>query len=225
MSDPLRVLIADDHAPTRAGIRLALEAGGCQVCYEAANADDAIEGARRLRPEVCILDLSMPGGGIRAVGEITAGQAPPRVIVLTVSADPNDLFDALRAGAAGYLLKDMDPAELPDLVRRTARGEGALPGSLTAHLIDQFRTRGSGRTVTLDDGRRVELTARERDVLELLADDVPTSEMAQRLFVSTITVRRHVSMLLHKLEVQSREDAGRMVTRRTGHRRDDPPST
>ena len=214
MSEPVRVLIADDHAPTRAGIRMALEAGRCDVCAEAANADDAIAGALRLRPDVCILDLYMPGGGIRAVAEITAHPPAPRVIVLTVSADPDDLFDALRAGASGYLLKDMDPGELPDLVHRTVSGEGALPGSLTARLIEQFRSRGCGSTVTLDDGRRVELTARERDVLALLADNVPTAEMAQRLFLSPVTVRRHVSMLLHKLEVGSRDEASRLADRR-----------
>lgn len=221
MSDPLRVLVADDHPPTRAGVALALEHGGCEVCAEAANADDAIAAAIAERPDVCILDLCMPGSGIRAVGEITAQVPGTRVVVLTVSAALDDLFDAIRAGAAGYVLKDMDPGELPDLVRKLARGEGVLPGALIARMFERFRARGTGHTIVLDDGRRVELTAREQDVLEMLADDIPTAEMADRLFLSPVTVRRHVSTLLHKLDVHSRQEAAEMLTRRTYDRRTD----
>jgi DNA-binding NarL/FixJ family response regulator len=219
VSDQLRVLVADDHAPTRAGVALALERGGCEVCAEAANADDAIAAAIAERPDVCVIDLDMPGSGIRAVGEITAQLPGTRVVVLTVSSAPDDLFDAVRAGAAGYMLKDMDPAELPELVRRLARGEGALPGVLIARLFEQLRSRGSGRTIVLDDGRRVELTPREQDVLELLADETPTAEIAARLFLSPVTVRRHVSTLLHKLDVRTRREAADLLARRTNDRR------
>jgi len=219
VSNTLRVLVADDHAPTRAGVALALEHGGCEVCAEAANADDAIAAAIAERPDVCVIDLEMPGSGIRAVGEITTHLPDTRVVVLTVSTAQDDLFDAIRAGAAGYMLKDMDPGELPDLVRRLAQGEGALPGVLIARLFEQLRSRGSGHAIVLDDGRRVELTSREQDVLEMLADDIPTAEMAGRLFLSPVTVRRHVSTLLHKLGVHSRKDAADMVTRRTNDRR------
>ena len=157
MSGPLRVLVADDHAPTRAGVSLALEDGGCEVCAEAANADDAIAAAVREQPDVCVVDLCMPGNGIRAVSEITAHVPSTRVVVLTVSSAPEDLFDAIRAGAAGYALKDMDPGELPEgLVRRLARGEGVLPGELIARMFEQLRARGSGHAIVLDDGRRVE---------------------------------------------------------------------
>lgn len=219
MSEALRVLVADDHPPTRAGVALALERGGCDVCAEAANADDAIAAAIAERPDVCVVDLDMPGSGIRAVAEITTSLPDTRVVVLTVSSSPEDLLDAVRAGAAGYMLKDMDPGELPDLVRRLARGEGALPGTLIARLFEQIRARGTGHTLVLDDGRRVELTAREQDVLELLADEIPTTEIAGRLFLSPVTVRRHVSTLLHKLDVRSRREAAEMLTRRTHNRR------
>ena len=219
MSDSLRVLVADDHAPTRAGVALALEHGGCEVCAEAANADDAIAAAIAERPDVCLIDLEMPGSGIRAVGQITANLPGTRVVVLTVSSSPDDLFDAIRAGAAGYMLKDMDPGELPDLVRRLARGEGALPGVLIARMFEQIRARGTGHTLVLDDGRRVDLTAREQDVLELLADEIPTAEIAERVFLSPVTVRRHVSTLLHKLDVQSRKAAADLLSRRTQDRR------
>jgi DNA-binding NarL/FixJ family response regulator len=219
VSDPLRVLVADDHAPTRAGVALALERGGCEVCAEAANADDAIAAALAERPDVCVIDLDMPGSGIRAVGQITAQVPGTRVVVLTVSSSPDDLLDAVRAGAAGYMLKDMDPGELPDLVRSLARGEGALPGVLIARMFEQIRSRGTGHSLVLEDGRRVELTAREQDVLELLADDIPTAEIADRLFLSPVTVRRHVSTLLHKLGAHTRKEAADLLSRRTHDRR------
>jgi DNA-binding NarL/FixJ family response regulator len=216
-----RVLIADDHSATRAGVRLVLEEGGCEVCAEAATADEAIARALHARPDVCIIDLGMPGGGVHAVAEITTQAPDIRVAVLTVSTEPDDLFDALRAGAMGYLLKDMDPGELPDNVRRLAAGDGVLSGPLTARLIEQFRSRGAGHVVVLDDGERVDLTARENDVLALLADGVPTAEMANRLFLSPVTVRRHVSMLLRKLRVTSRDEARQLANRRRGGRRTD----
>jgi DNA-binding NarL/FixJ family response regulator len=206
-----RVLIADDHAATRAGVRMALEHGGCEVCAEAANAPAAIAAAERERPDAALIDLQMPGGGIQAIAAITARLPDTRVIVLTVSADSDDFLDALRAGAAGYLLKDMDPYELAAVVRGALAGEAALPGFLASRLIEEFRHRGDRRTFTLDDSRRVELTPREWDVFELLADGRSTAEIAGRLRLSQVTVRRHVSTLMQKLEVTSREDARRLL--------------
>jgi two-component system, NarL family, nitrate/nitrite response regulator NarL len=220
MSPPLRVLIADDHAPTRAGVRMALERDGCVVCAEVANADDAVEAALRERPDVCLLDIGMPGHGIRAVAQINARMPDIPVVMLTVSRSSDDLFDALRAGAAGYLLKDMDPEQLAPAVRAAAAGEATLPGVLTARLIEEFRRRGAQSQVTLDDGRHVELTPRERDVLELLADGLTTAEIAHRLFLSPVTVRRHLSILMHKLDVTSRDEARRLALQR----RDRPAS-
>jgi DNA-binding NarL/FixJ family response regulator len=219
MTAPLRVLVADDHAPTRAGVRMALEHGGCDVCAEVGTADEAIEAALRERPDVCVLDVEMPGGGIRAVAEITSRLPGTPVVMLTVSGQADDLFDALRAGAAGYLLKDMDPGELPAAVRAAAAGEGTLPGVLTTRLIEEFRGRGGRRGLALPDGRTVNLTSREWDVLELLVDEVPTAEIARRLFLSPVTVRRHVSIVLRKLGVRTRAEARRLVDRRTGAER------
>ena len=144
MSRPLRVLIADDHPPTRAGVRMALEQGGCEVCAEVATAADAVKAALKERPDICLIDLGMPGNGFRAVSEITSQLPDTPVLVLTVSRSADDLFDALRAGAAGYLLKDMDPEDLVAAVRGTLAGEAALPGFLAARLIDEFRHRGRG---------------------------------------------------------------------------------
>jgi DNA-binding NarL/FixJ family response regulator len=207
-----RVLVVDDHAPTRAGVRVALERGGCEVCAEVANALDAVAVAVRERPDACLIELGMRGG-LAAVAGIAARLPETVVLVLTVSASPDDFFDALRAGAAGYLLKEMEPAQLPVAVRRAVAGEAALPGVLTARLIEQFRRLGRRGTLALEDGRSVELTPREWLILGLLAEGHSTALMAQGLFVSPVTVRRHVSALLHKLGVASREEARRLIAR------------
>jgi len=216
VSRPVRVLIADDHAPTRAGVRMALERGGCEVCAEAASAGDAVRAALDEQPDVCLVDLSMPGNGFRAVSGITSQLPDTPVIVLTVSRTAEDLFDALRAGAAGYLLKDMDPADLVAAVRGAVEGEATLPGFLAARLIAEFRHRGRGTTLTLDDNRRVELTPREWDVIELFTQGLSTAEIARRLDLSQVTVRRHMSGLLHKLDVSSRDEAKRLIARHGG---------
>jgi DNA-binding NarL/FixJ family response regulator len=157
----LRVLIADDHVPVRAGVRAVLEQGGCEVCAEVGNADDAISAAVQENPDVCLIDLQMPGSGMRAVAAIAQNVAATRVVVLTVSDDSRDLLDALRVGAVGYLLKDMDPNELPGALHRVAAGEAAIPGMLTARLVDELQRRDRPRFVTTSDGERVELTRRE----------------------------------------------------------------
>jgi DNA-binding NarL/FixJ family response regulator len=206
----LRVLIADDHPPTRAGVRMALEHAGHEVCAEVANAGDAVTAALRERPDVCLVDIEMPGNGLRAVAGITARLPGVPVVMLTVSRNSEDLFDALRAGAAGYLLKDMDPTELPLAVKAAAAGEAAIPGVLTARLIEEFRRRGGRRTLSVAD-RSVDLTPREWDVLDLVADGLSTAQMARRLFLSEVTIRRHLSSLMHKLGVASRDDLRRLI--------------
>ena len=213
MTDAPRVLIADDHAPTRAGVRSALERGGCRVCAEAGNAPDAVAAAVRERPDVCIIDLQMPGDGLRAVAAVTAELPETLVLVLTVSASSEDLFAALRAGAAGYLLKDADPDDVAVAVHSVLGGAATLPGHLTARLIEEFRRRDDSRSLMLDRSRRVALTPREWEVLQLLDEGLSTRGIAARLNVSQVTVRRHVSALLHKLEVSTREEARRVMHR------------
>jgi two-component system nitrate/nitrite response regulator NarL len=208
----VRVLIADDHPPTRRGVRLTLEQQGFLVCAEAASAQGAIEAALRERPDVCLLDVRMPGGGIRAVGEIAGRLPETTVVMLTVSDSDDDLFDALRAGASGYLLKDMDTEQLPAALRASLRGEAALPRRLAANLVQELRRRGGSRLI-LPGGRAVQLTPREGEVLELLCDDLSTAEIARRLFVEPVTVRRHVSAILEKLGVSSRAEAVRLAGR------------
>ena len=214
MTGSPRVLIADDHAPTREGVRIALNQGGCEVCAEVDNAVDAVTAAVREQPDVCLVDLTMPGDGLRAVAGISSRLPNTRVLVLTVSRNADDMFDALRAGADGYLLKDMDPSDLAQAVRSALAGEAPLPGFLTARLIDEFKHRGDRKTLDLDGTKRVELTPREWDVLELLDEGLTTAEIAGRLAVSQATVRRHVSTLLHKMGASTREQARRLLAQR-----------
>jgi DNA-binding NarL/FixJ family response regulator len=197
------VVLADDHAATRAGVRLALELGGFEVVAEAATADDAVAAALRDRPSVCLLDIYMPGGGIVAAERIAASLSETAIVMLTVSGSEQDLFDALRAGASGYLLKTTDPDRLPLALHGVLSGEAALPRALTARLIEEFRRRGKLRRLPL--AGRVELTDRELDVLELLRLGQSTKAIAQRLGISVVTVRRHISAIMGKLSVGSRD--------------------
>ncbi len=178
MTEGIRVVIADDHPPTRTGVRAALERGGFVVCAEAADGNAAIEAARRERPDVCLLDIHMPGDGIRAAETIAHELPETAVVMLTVSRSDADLFDALRVGACGYLLKDIDPARLPLALYGVLEGEAALPRRLVALLIEEFRERRRRRRIPLGGRRSVELTDREWEVLELMRDGLSTEEIA-----------------------------------------------
>jgi DNA-binding NarL/FixJ family response regulator len=208
-----RVLVADDHPPTRAGVRLALERGGFSVCAEVGDADSAVEAALRLRPDICVLDVNMPGGGITAAAEISRRLPDAAIVMLTVSREDADLFDALRAGATGYLLKDIDPARLPLALEGVLAGEAALPRGLVTRLVQEFRTRQrSKRLLAGFAGAR--LTDREWDVLELMREGQSTNEIATRLAITPVTVRRHISEILRKLRVTDRESAVRLLEER-----------
>ena len=205
MSEPVRVLIADDHVPTRDDIRRALEADErFVVCAEAGDAPVAIEAALRESPDLCVLDVRMPGGGVAAAWEISSRLPATRIVMLTVSSDDADLFAALRAGASGYLLKDMDPAELPDALRDVLNGEAALPPSLVARVIGEFRDRSPRRRAVLATTGYETLTSREWQVLELVRQGHSTAAIARRLVVSPVTVRSHVNNILRKVRAPSR---------------------
>ena len=205
---PARVLIADDHAPTRSGVRQSLEAGGFEVCAEAADGEQAIALARKEKPDVCLLDISMPGGGgIKAASVISEELPETAVVMLTAFAGDDELFDSLKAGAAGYLLKETDPNRLPFALRGILDGEAAVPRRLVARLIDEFRSQGRRRRVPVGGKRGPELTARQWEVLELMGEGYTTTEIGRRLDVSPTTVRRHVSDILAKLGVSDRREA------------------
>jgi DNA-binding NarL/FixJ family response regulator len=205
------VLLADDHPPTRSGVRAALEGHGFVVTAEVADAASAIEAAQRERPDVCLLDIRMPGSGIAAAAAISVALPDTAIVILTVSHDDADLFDALRAGAAGYLLKDTDPRRLPELLTSVLRGEGALSPGLIAKLIEEFRERGRRRRLPLQGSRGVELTSREFEVLDLLRQELSTAEIASRLYIAEVTVRTHISAILRKLRVPDRRAALKLL--------------
>jgi DNA-binding NarL/FixJ family response regulator len=188
-------------------VKTALERDDFVVCAAVADAPAAIEAARREHPDVCLLDIHMPGGGIRAAERISRDLPDAAVVMLTVSRTDADLFDALRAGASGYLLKDIDPVRLPHALRGVLDGEAALPRRLVALLVEEFRERRRRRRVPLVGRRSIELTDREWEVLDLMKQGLSTNQIAERLFVSPVTVRTHVSAILRKLQVPTRQAA------------------
>lgn len=203
------VVLADDHPPTRLGARRALEDAGFQVIGEAANAGDAVSLVEELDPDVALLDIHMPGNGIDAARRIARSRPHVSVVMLTVSDTSEDLFDALRAGAVGYLLKDTDPDRLPLALEGVLAGEAAIPRRLVARLMDEFRVR-RGRRLSIGS-KRTELTEREAEVLDLMVEGLTTAAMAGRMFVSQVTVRTHIAAVLRKLEVTDRGSAVKLV--------------
>ena len=210
-----RVLLADDHVPTRAALRSALESRGrFKVCAESGTAQGAVAAAVECQPDVALLDIRMPGNGIEAAREIAFRCPQTAIVMLTVSRDDADLFDALRAGARGYLLKDIEPEQLPRAVQGVIDGEAALPRSLVARLVDEFRIReAAAASARPQTGPFAALTEREWDVLGLMRAGLSTQEIAGRLFVSPVTVRTHVSAIMRKLQVNDRDEAVRLAAR------------
>jgi len=188
-------------------VTAALERGGFVVCATAADARSAIEAARRERPDVCLLDVHMPGEGIYAAETIARELPETAVVMLTVSRTDADLLNALRAGASGYLLKDIDPERLPLALRGVLSGEAALPRRLVAVLIEEFRERKRRRRIPLVGRRSVELTDREWEVLESMRLGWTTEQIAEHFFISPVTVRTHIASILRKLQVSDREAA------------------
>jgi DNA-binding NarL/FixJ family response regulator len=198
------------HAPIRAAIRAALTADGFDVVGEAANAEGAVELARAHEPHVCLLDIHMPGSGVAAAAQISAALPQTTVVMLTYSRADEDLFDSLRAGARGYLLKDMNPDRIGAALRGVLSGEAALPRALVAKVLDEFRAT-SKRKLFVKQRQVAELTSREWEVMELLRDGLTTEEVGKRLFISAGTVRVHVSSVLKKLQTTDRAEALRML--------------
>jgi len=209
------VVLADDHTRVRASISTALAATGWEVCGEAATADEAVRLCTEQRPDVALLDVHMPGNGIRATRLITDTLPGTAVVMLTESADDADVFDALRAGAAGYLLKETDPARLGALLRGVLEGEAALSPRLVTRILDEFRAPSRPR---FRRGTRAaaQLSPREWEVMEMLAEGATTDQVARRLYLSSTTVRVHVSTVVRKLRVRDRAEAIEALRERSG---------
>jgi DNA-binding NarL/FixJ family response regulator len=202
----IRVLIADDHALVRAGFRMILDAAPeIEVAGEASDGGSAVEEARRLRPDVVLMDVRMPGlDGIEATRRIVALDGKPvRVLMLTTFDLQEYVFNALRAGASGFLLKDVPPAELIMGISVAARGDALLAPSITKRLIEDYALRAPAAPPPGLD----ELTARELEVLKLLARGLSNAEIARALIVSETTVKTHVAHVLMKLGLRDRVQA------------------
>ena len=201
------VLLADDQSLVRAGFRMILESeGDITVVGEAANGEQAVAATRRLGPDVVLMDIQMPGSdGLAATRQITAAAgARSRVLILTTFERDDYVFEALQAGASGFLLKNAPPEELVHAVRVVASGDALLAPSVTRRVIEQFARRPVEPAVRA----RVEsLTQREREVLVLLARGMSNSELAAELFVTEGTIKTHLSSLLAKLGLRDRVQA------------------
>ena len=205
MSDCARVLIADAQPRARARLRKPLEQDKrFEVSAEASDCAAAVQAALRERPDLCLLDIRLPGNAIAAAREIATRLPGTKVVMVTMSVDDDDLFNALRAGAVGYLPKDTDPARLPHVLQDTLDGGAPIPRHLVTRLVIEFRDHGPHRrTVLSEDGH--DLTSREWEVLALLRQGLSTQQIADRLFVSGTTVRSHVAALLRKLHLPDRD--------------------
>ena len=204
-STPVRVLIADDQALMRAGFRMILDAQpDIEVVGEAIDGTDAIRHFERLTPDVVVMDVRMPAmDGIEATRRLTATDPPARVLILTTFDLDEYVYDALRAGASGFLLKDRPPEELVAAVRVVAAGDALLAPSVTRRLIEEFSKRAPGAS----RAELAELTDREREVLVLIARGLSNAEIARALFVAETTVKTHVGRILAKLRLRDRAQA------------------
>jgi DNA-binding NarL/FixJ family response regulator len=181
--------------------------GRFDVCASAADAAEAVQAAVRERPDVCLLDVRMPGSGLAAAWEISARLPQAKVVMLTVSDEDADLFGGLRAGADGYLLKTMNLRRLPDALAGVCSGEAAMQRTLVARVLERFHGREPRWRHLAAGCPERRLTSREWEVLELLAQGRSTAEIASRLVLSASAVRAHIASIVRKLEVADRAAA------------------
>jgi two-component system, NarL family, response regulator LiaR len=208
VADPIRVLIVDDHAVVREGLRTFLELQeGIEVAGEASDGHDAIVAAERLRPDVVLMDLVMPNlDGVGAMRELRQRVPGARVIVLTSFLDDERLLPAVRAGAAGYLLKNVQPQELARAIRTAAAGEALLDPAVAARLVEALEEDGR-------DTHAEQLTPREREVLALIGRGYANKRIALELGIAEKTVKTHVGNVLSKLGVSDRTQAALYAAR------------
>jgi DNA-binding NarL/FixJ family response regulator len=211
MTQDPRAVLADGHAVTRLGMRRALERVGVDVIGEASDAEGALQAVSRGQPDVCLLDAQLPGGGFAAATALAAAAPATRIIVLCPTGGEDEVLAALRAGANGCLMKDVDPVALGRVVRATLAGEVPLPRAVTARVVEELRWRWDERRTQTATGTWITLSDRESEVLRLLQRRLTTREIAERLGISAVTVRRHVSTTVRRLGVPDRHAALQMT--------------
>ncbi len=204
----IRVLLCDDQALVRSGFRMILDAReDVEVVGEAEDGREVIELARQLDPDVILMDVRMPNvDGIEATKRLVAGGSRARILILTTFDLDQYVYEAIRAGASGFLLKDVHPPQLVDAIRVVAAGEALLAPSVTRRLLDRFAHALPG-TEDEPPSRLASLTERELEVLKLLASGLSNAELAERLFLSETTVKSHISSVLRKLDLRDRVQA------------------
>ena len=207
----VRLMLVDDHRMLREGLRRSMTEAGFDVVGEASDGEEAVRVAGELRPDVVLMDVTMPEmDGVEATRRIVAEHDDIKVIILTMHADREVLAQAFRAGAVGYLVKDCSTDEVADTVRTALAGESALAPALAASMLDAVRrmddeSAPAGADGEADDERAV--TKREEEVLQLIADGCSTTEVAERLFISQKTVKNHLASIYQKLDARDRTQA------------------
>jgi RNA polymerase sigma factor (sigma-70 family) len=207
VTDPVRVVVADDQALVRTGFRMILTADGIDVVAEAATGAEAIDAVRRTRPDVVLMDIRMPVlDGLEATRRILAADADgPRILMLTTFDVDEYVYAALAAGASGFLLKDVAPEQLTAAVRLVRSGDALLAPSITRRLVERFARGGQETSAVHRD--LSSLTPREREVLQLLARGLSNAELAAAFQLSEATVKTHVARILGKLQLRDRVQA------------------
>ena len=207
-SDHIRVMLVDDHPLVRFAVRQALTGSDLTVAGEAATAEEAMDIALEVRPDVMLVDISLPGmGGIELVRELSPRLPATRFVMLTVSTDERDLMMAMDQGADGYLTKDLSPEALQRAIRGAHSGDLAMPRWMADRLVRSLVDRTHRPSVPGRDAAIANLSIREREVLHMLAEGLTDREIAETLVISVRTVQTHVSNVLHKLGVRRRAEA------------------
>jgi DNA-binding NarL/FixJ family response regulator len=208
MSDPIRILLADDHPLFREGVAHSLAAADdLEVVAIASTGEQAVEMAQRLRPDVVLLDITMPGiGGIAAAAQIVATLPETRIVMLTVAENEDSLMAALKAGAHGYVLKGVSAAEFRSITRRVAAGEAYVTPALAAEMLAEFSRPRPADSFSA-------LTVRETGVLELLSNGLTNREIGERLHLAEKTIKHHMTSILQKLQVHTRTEAAVIALR------------
>jgi DNA-binding NarL/FixJ family response regulator len=206
---PLRIMLVDDHGFVRGAIRQALTAPDVAVVAEASTAEEALDIALEVRPDVLLADIDLPGmNGLRLLRELAPRLPDTKFVMLTVSTDPDDVLEAVRLGAVGYLTKDLDADALLRAVRGVREGDLAMPRRLAARTMRALVEAGGGRSER-DETGLVSLSRREEEVLRLLSNGLTDREIGEALMISTRTVETHVSNVLRKLGARNRAEAAR----------------